>query len=186
MHRRILRLQKKLVGVTRAPKSHATYSPAPNASHAVHASDAKALGDMLTVLASVVNELRTLRQAMIGNLAEMSVELGVAIAERLVGDAIAMNRQRLDQVVLDAMQRMHPNTAITIEAHPADIALLQSQVEASPALDTIRASLTFRPNPGRERGRVVVETGELFVEWDVRRCVSEMRAVLLDEVYMEP
>ena len=142
-----------------------------------------ALRNMLADLGRVTEKLRTHDRAKVADMAQTTVELGVAVAERLVFAAIAADRQRLDRVVRDALERMQPASTITVRGHADDLALLQRQLTDYAELKAAQDTLTLRPEKGCERGQVKIEAGECFAEWDTQRSLTELRERLLEETF---
>src|ERR1700722_3522220 len=140
-----------------------------------------ALRKMLGELGRVTEKLRTQQRAKIDDVAQTTVELGVAMAERLVNTAIAADRQRLDRIVGDALERMEPAQAITVRGHADDLALLQRQLAENAELAAFQSALTFRADKACERGQLKIEADEWFVEWDTQRSLTELRDRLLEE-----
>lgn len=176
MHQHRLHLTKRLTGVKPASETSA-HSPA-NAESVV-------VADLLRSLTGALDGLAKRSQATRADIAELSVELGIAVAERLLASRIASDRQRLDRIVLAMLERVQSKQSIAIEANPADIAILKVQIQDSPEFASILDSCTFTANGALERGRLKLETNEMFVEWDTRRCLAEMRTLLLDEAFMD-
>lgn len=190
MHRHLISLPRHLAGVARsAPPVSPAPAPEPmlaeRALAAPEAATTQALNGMLDSLASVIDSARQQRQGTIACLASQSVELGVAIAERLLGAAITLDRQRLDLIVLTSLERLPPTNTVALRGHPADIALLQRQLEENETLGRWRETFTFQQDETCVRGRLILETGDLFVEWDTQRSLAEMRGLLLDQIFTE-
>ena len=124
----------------------------------------------------MVEKLRTQQRADIEKVAQTTVELGVALAERLVNAEIACDCQRLDRIVRDALERMQPGRAIVVRGHADDLALLQGQLAEH---GEIGGALTFRAEKACERGQVKIEADEWFIEFDTQRSLTELRDRLL-------
>ena len=195
MHRSILPLKKRLAGVTWAlpstPPAPASCDEKTPAAAGVgeralsESADARAFHVLVGSLSEVVVEARGQRQGLSADLAQMSVELAVAIAERLLGAAIVLDRQRLDQIVATSLERIQPAGPIAVKAHPDDLVLLQRQLEENASLERWRESLTFQADDACERGRLKLEADDLFVEWDTQRSLVELRGLLLDEIFTD-
>ena len=144
-----------------------------------------ALRAMLAELGRVVETLRVRQRDTIAGVTEAAVELGVALAERLVSTEIAANRQRLDRIVRDTLERMQPAQTIAVRGHADDIALLQQQLNDHAELQPHRTMLTFRPERDGRRGVLKVEADEWFVEWDTQRSLADLRDALLEETFAD-
>ena len=142
-----------------------------------------ALRKMLAELGRVTEKLRAHQRAKIDDMAQTAVELGVALAERLVNTAISADRQRLDRIVRDALERMQPAKTITVRGHADDLALLQRQLAEHAELTAFQSALTFRADKACARGQLKIEADEWFVEWDTQRSLTELRDRLLEETF---
>jgi flagellar biosynthesis/type III secretory pathway protein FliH len=195
MQRKTIRLGGLLRGVAIAP-SALPPSPAPSEvlpfakpsiaepSDPIPATDPAeilAVRTMLAELGRVVEKLRTQQHAAIEKVAQTTVELGVALAERLVKSEIASDRQRLDRIVRDALEHMTAAPAITVRGHADDLALLQRQLAEQ--REIVGSTLTFRPEKGCERGQVKIEADDWFIDFDTQRSLTELRDRLLEETF---
>lgn len=191
MHHHTLLLKKRLTSVaTIAPRAatlepHVASSCDTAAAPTPATADNDCLGKLSGALSNLIAELQLGRQRTLGDLARESAELGVAIAERLVGTAIAIDRQRLDEVVMALLERIQPTGAVVIHGHPSDLALMQHQIAEHASLHQRQPALAYQPDAGCERGRLKLEAGDLFVEWDTQRCLAEIRDLLLNDVFTE-
>jgi flagellar biosynthesis/type III secretory pathway protein FliH len=149
------------------------------------AKDAQALHELLVALGRQVEELRGRRRQTIGDISGLSVELGVALAERLLGAEIAADRQRLDAIVQQALTRLPAARAITVRAHPDDIALLERQLDDHADLKACRDTMTLRADMDIARGQLRLDAGEFFVEWDTARTLAELRSTLLETTFTD-
>ena len=194
MYRRTLKLPRRLTGIIHA-SSAVTCSPAVSAipeSKPVEqpltvppAADFRAVNSMLDSLAALIGKAKQQRSRTATEIAQQSVELGVAIAERLLGAAIALDRQRLDRMVAASLERLPATDSCVVRAHPDDVVLLRGQIDANAACEKWRESLVLQPDETCERGRLILEAGDLFVDWDTQRGLAEMRTLLLDEILTE-
>jgi flagellar biosynthesis/type III secretory pathway protein FliH len=187
MQRHKVSLPQRLASVTRTtPDVAPSQSVLADRARALQqAADAQAMTGLLQSLAAIVEGARKQKRQTIADLAQQSVELGVTVAERLLGAAVELDRQRLDQIVLASLERLATTGPVVLRAHPDDIALVHRQIETNPLFDAWRESLTFHPDPASSRGRLVLEADELFVEWDTQKSLAEMRTLLLDQIFTE-
>jgi len=188
MHRHTILLKERLRSVERAAPSDVVplrrrveeAPPAP-----VVEPDSVAIQSLHDAIADFAASLKTQRTALAADISQASVELAVQIAERLLGIEIAANRQRLDQIVLTSLERIQASRAIAIKANPLDLDLLQKQLGENAVPDRYSALLNFQRDDSCPRGRLKLETDELFIEWDTARSLAEIRGVLLEEIYSE-
>jgi flagellar biosynthesis/type III secretory pathway protein FliH len=197
MHRHNVILKSRLVGVARAPAltpavsvaAPATDTPVSHPSAPLAASppavDASVVGSILADLADLAQKIKTQEQRTLGEVAQMTVELAAALAQRLVGAAIAADRQRLDSIVVSALEKMPSAHAVVVRGHPADLALLERLLAEQADLAPHREILTLRPDESCVRGQLKLEADDWFIEWDTQRSLAEMRAALLDETFTD-
>jgi hypothetical protein len=199
MHRRTVKLGGRLSGVAIAPSGRLESAPPVAALSDVLAFPAPpaaalsepvpdpvevlALRNVLAELSRVVEKLGTQEHATIEKVAQTTVELGVALAERLVNAEIAADRQRLDRVVRDALERMQPARTLTVRGHADDLALLQRQLAEHAELAGFPGEFTFRPEKVGARGQLKIEADEWFIEFDTQRSLAELRDRLLEETF---
>src|SRR5207237_6948160 len=117
---------------------------------------------ILAECARLAQDIQTRDSRVLGDIARMSVELAVAIAEPLVGAAITADQQRLDRIVLGVLDRMPPARAILVRGHSDDLALLEKQIPGHADMERFRGMLTFRSEPACSRGQWKVEAEEWF------------------------
>jgi flagellar biosynthesis/type III secretory pathway protein FliH len=199
VHRHKLTLKAHLAGVSTAPGRELPASPAPAPapsmtlpaptplaavdpapSQASGQPESLALQQMMVDLARLVEQTRAHDRRVLDEVVRLSVELAVAIAERLLGTEIAANRQRLDAVVLGALERIQAGRTVAVHGHADDLALLQRQLAGHAEQDWLASALAYRPDDGCRRGQWKLQTDEWFMEWDTARCLAELRAALLE------
>src|ERR1051325_10525756 len=175
MHTNVLHLKHRLRNVRISGQDQS----------APDAADVRAFRDLLASLGTLVADARSRNQRFKRDLAQTGVELGVAIAERLLGAAIPRDRQRLDALVAECLERLQPGRAVAVLAHPDDLALLQRQLAEHSGPDAWQASLNLHPDITCPRGKLTLEADGLFVEWDTQRSLAELRRLLLDEIFAD-
>ena len=188
MHHHKVILQARLAGVSRNVASVllAKAEPPPmQPSPSQPPIETASLRTVLTELTRLTDDIKSQERHALGEVAQMSVELAAIIAERLVGTAIAANRQRLDRIVLSALERMQSARSVAVRGHTDDLALLERLMAEHADLQSYSDILTFRHDEGCERGQLKLEAEDWFIEWDTPRCLAEMRAALLEETFMD-
>jgi flagellar biosynthesis/type III secretory pathway protein FliH len=91
---------------------------------------------------------------------ERSIELAILLAERLLGEALQLDPERVVALARQALREIRSTRQITIVAHPDDARVLERSLSSLPAVaDTARV----QPDPSRERGnlRLEMESGVL-------------------------
>jgi flagellar biosynthesis/type III secretory pathway protein FliH len=166
-----------------AARSNALPSPTDGRDETSSADDGLLLRQCIGEFEKLIAKLRLRESTTIDSLAQATVELAVTLAERLMNEAIAADRQRLDCVVRDALERLQPARKVTISGHADDIALLQRQLNED--VPSVQADLAFRVEKGRMRGQLKIETEDLFVDFDPQRSLNELRERLLEETFAD-
>lgn len=185
MLRTTLALPMVLSGVRRAAPAPPVAAPTPSPAQMQAAADARAFADLLGSLTQLVDQLRQQRARTAEGLAQQSVAIGVAIAERLLGQHLALDRQRLDEIVLRSLRHLPASGKVVVRLHAADLALLQRQMQEHGVLDLHRDRLEFKQDPAGVRGRLTLDAEDLFVEWDTQRSLQEMASLLHEQAFEE-
>ncbi len=186
MHRQSVAFKKPLAGIAHGPHKIAALSVAtPKAAQPAAVQEIPALRNMLADWQRLILEIQARQAPPHAEVAQMSVELGVAIAERLLGTEIAANRQRLQRIVQSTLERMPAARFVVVRGHPDDLSLLQKQVREHAELQGHDDVLTFRPEESLKRGQFKLEADEWFTEWDTTRSLADLRAALLEETFTD-
>ena len=84
------------------------------------------------LVASLTTDLKRIDQ----ELAQEVVQLGLAIARKLVGEALRVKPEMIKQSVEDALRHVaHIRGPVTLAVNPADSPIVRSYLETSPPLD---------------------------------------------------
>ncbi len=187
MPRHVITLRERLPSVAKIAPPGALLAPLspPPPAQAPIAEQQLRIDALAEALRGVVEAVESQRQMHRAELLEASIELGLAIAEKLVGAAVALDRHRLDLLVLEMLERAQPNKPIVIRANAVDLELLERQLANSTTLEYRQAAMTFRPDDSCARGQLRVETGELFLELDLPRALAEIHATLLEQLFTD-
>lgn len=148
---------------------------------AAQAKEAEALRGLLGALGGVVKDLKARRPPTIDEIARLSVEVGVALAERLLCAEIVADRQRLDRIVQHALERLPGSNSVAVRAHPDDIVLLERQLLDNADLKGVRETLTLKNDGSLPRGHLKLEADDWFAEWNTATALTELRGILLEE-----
>ena len=181
MYRHSVAFKKPLAGIAHGPHAIVAAPPA----KAIAAPETPALRSLLAECQRLADDVKRRRQPAFTEVAQMSVELGVALAERLIGAEIAADRQRLGRIIETTLERMSAARFVVVRGHPADLALLQQQMDAQTDLHRYRDLLTFRPEATLKRGQFKLEADEWFTEWDTNRALADLRAALMEETFTD-
>lgn len=86
---------------------------------------------------------------------DRSVELARLLAERLLGEALALEPTRVTALARQALSEARGARAVRIVAHPEDVAILSAQAQN---LGITPEALRFDADPRRARGHLRLET----------------------------
>jgi len=88
------------------------------------------------------------------------VDLARALAERLLGEELALMPERVVQLAKQALAEARGARQITIEAHPGDVQILSTNLE-SLAVEADAVKLLANPSRARGNLKMVTEVGVL-------------------------
>lgn len=119
------------------------------AAEAGEAARAKALAD----LAAAHLALHAREEARAGRELDRTVEIAVLLAERMIGEALAVDPSRIAALAAEALRETRGARKLRIEASPEDVASL-----AAALAELGQEIAEIAPNPDLGRGSVLVET----------------------------
>jgi flagellar biosynthesis/type III secretory pathway protein FliH len=142
----------------------------------------KALLQMVQSLQRTMLTLPAVVTARLDQIAAMAVELGLAVAREVVGDALARGHVDPTPVVARCLREaVHGSTAadLVVHLHPDDLAPVMDRVARDPELQAQFAAATLRPDPQQPRGSVHAVTGAGSLTWEplhvLERLAEELR-----------
>lgn len=196
-HRKAIVLPARLVGVVRAggvpvlppiveaPAAAAAPSAPPEPPSPAPVADpiAEEREQVRRLLARLTHRIEHLSTAQppIAELQQAAIELGVAIAARLVFHQIAAGAFGIEQLVRGALEQLHSKHAAVVHLHPQDLALLRERLGDLAALHA-EQPVQWRPDAGLTRGDCKVQAGDLGVWSSMQQRLQQARALLLEQV----
>ena len=129
-------------------------------------------------LAGVLTALEETRDAYLAEAERETVELALAIAEKIVGAALEVKPELVADVVAGALRSVEGGGGVVLEVNPDDVEVLRSWLET--AALPLALKIELRPERRVARGGCVVRTAE--GEIDVRAHEQLLRA---EEVLQE-
>ena len=118
---------------------------------------------MLRRLADTLRELEELRRSMIRQTEQQVVQLGLAIAQRILRKEIAVDQDLMCAMARVALDRLGDAAPATIRLHPDDHAAIQALHGAGWA----GTHVTILADPGVSRGGCLVESPFGFIDASV-------------------
>jgi flagellar assembly protein FliH len=188
--RKAIVLPARLVGVVRAGEAPAPplaalqpAPPAPSPPPVVidrAAQEREQMRQLLARLAARIEQLSA-AQPSIAELQQAAIELGVAIASRLVFHQIAAGAFGIEELVRGALEQLHTKHGAVVHLHPDDLALLRERLGDLAALHA-EQPVQWRADASLTRGDCKVQSGDLGVWSNMQQRLQQARAVLLEQV----
>ena len=141
---------------------------------------AKVLAEVMTSVHEAVQELEERRKQNLAELQEAAVELAMAAAIQIVGQAIDREAFAIDQLVAELLGRIACEGPTQIALHPADLKLLKAKL--ADGLETPGGVIEFFEDPSLKRGCCRAVSGSRAVVSDWRTHLAEIRAGLHEEL----
>ncbi len=139
-----------------------------------------ALVDLLAQVHEAVQDLEVRRKQNLAELQEAAVELAIAAATRIVGEAIDREVFAVDQVVAELIGRVATAEPVRVALNPTDCRLLKAK--RAEGLETPGGVIEFFEDPSLQRGCCRAASGSRAVISDWRTHLSEIRAGLHEEL----
>jgi flagellar biosynthesis/type III secretory pathway protein FliH len=143
--------------------------------------DRKHITTTLTRLGEVLRSLEEQQQRRLLEWQQAAVELGVALAARLLHQRIEVGEMALETVVREAVGRLAPDEPLRVRLHPQDLALLRKRLDGEPLLPE-GLSVQVIGDPTLGRGDCHVEGREGAVISEVRTQLADLRSDLLGKL----
>lgn len=140
----------------------------------------QALSEVMASVHEAVQDLEVRRRQNLTELQEAAVELALAAATQVVGEAIDRDVFAVDQVVADLIGRVASEGPVRIALHPTDLKLLQAK--RAEGLETPGGVIEFFEDPSLKRGCCRAVSGSRAVVSDWRTHLAEIRAGLHEEL----
>ena len=138
------------------------------------------LAELLIQVQEAVHDLEARRQQNLAELQEAAVELAIAAATRIVGEAIDRDLFAVDQVVADLLGRVAAEGPVRVALNPVDCKLLKAK--RAEGLETPGGVIEFFEDPSLKRGCCRAASGSRAVIADWRTHLAEIRAGLHEEL----
>lgn len=134
---------------------------------------------LLARLADTVEQLALRQQTPLDEIRQVAVELGMAVAARLIHTRIQADEHGIEAIVRATLDRLPPQQPAMLRLHPDDLALLQQRLgkECAEALGERRVELVA--DASLQRGDCKAQSGELAVWSELRRSLDDLRELLL-------
>jgi flagellar biosynthesis/type III secretory pathway protein FliH len=108
-----------------------------------------------------------------------AVELGVAIASRLLHQKIAANDFAVEEIVREVVKRLEMAESIVLRLHPDDLALLRRRLGDPPQLTDNGPEIAFVPDDTLQRGACHASAGDVSVASRLETQIADIRDHLL-------
>jgi flagellar assembly protein FliH len=128
---------------------------------------------VLQRLAQTIEELGTLRTALIRKTERQVVQLALAMAKRIVHREIALDRELLTTMARVALDRLGGNTTATIRLHPDDYAATSVSRKADDG-----GIVKVVPDPVVRRGGCLIQSDFGLIDVGVESQIQELTTIL--------
>lgn len=132
-------------------------------------------------LQRAINNSEARNNEMLTELREAAVELGHAIASKLVFQQLAEDEFPIKRLVTEVLSRLNTHEVTTVRLHPADLAVLQEGDNFNPS-SIADTNIKLVPDPSLSRGDCKAVAGEITVIYELHRQIEEIRRELLSTV----
>jgi flagellar assembly protein FliH len=155
------------------PQSGREVDPAP---------DWEIVKQLLTRLTESADHLQGQQRHTLDELRRLAVELGMAIARRLVHEKIAADEFGIETLVRSAIERLQTDQPVVIRLNPKDIELLEHKLSGE--WNTLHASASVRvvPDAGLARGDCRAQTGDVGVWSNLEQQLRQIHEILLEGI----
>jgi flagellar biosynthesis/type III secretory pathway protein FliH len=134
---------------------------------------------VLAQVRSAVDKLGARYDAMTAEMRQAAVELGLAVAGRLVFDKLQAGEFPIEVMVRQAVARLPAAPLVLVYLHPEDLALLRRRLGDEPLLSTKEPQVRIEADAALPRGGCRAEAGEIHVLADLATELAELRQHLL-------
>ncbi|WP_145033586.1 FliH/SctL family protein [Caulifigura coniformis] len=138
------------------------------------------LVDAMASVQEAVQDLEERRRQNLAELQEAAIELAVAAASQIVGQALDHGVFGVDQVVASLLGRMTSDGPVQIAMNPLDLKLLKAK--RAEGMETPGGVIEFFEDPALKRGCCRANSGSRAVVSDWRTHLAEIRAGLHEEL----
>jgi flagellar biosynthesis/type III secretory pathway protein FliH len=142
--------------------------------------DRKAFRTLMAHLAERVQQQHAQERPPLDELRILAVELGIAIAARLVHETIAADAYGIESLVRGAVERLHGKQAATVHLHPDDLALLERRLGGDHVALHADMPVQFRADANLGRGSCKAQAGDVSVWASLQKQLWEIRDRLLE------
>jgi len=138
----------------------------------------QALTEALMECSQQLDEATGIRVQNLRELQDLAVEIGIAVASRVVHEAIEAGQFNVRGLVQQAIESCGVHTAGRVWLHPADVAVLNQRLTDEPATGWV--GIEILDDPSLARGGCRVESPDQAVRYEVSAHLAEMRRHLLE------
>jgi flagellar biosynthesis/type III secretory pathway protein FliH len=138
---------------------------------------AKIVADMT----QITNALREKQKKDVGDLKQAALEVGLAVAERLIHEALDRGAFGVEKLVEEAVAKLGSPQEFNLYLHPEDIALLEKRLGGDRRLFAEGGGVRIVADASVSRGSCRAEAGDVLVASDLKTHLAEVRRHLLGE-----
>ncbi len=149
--------------------------------HERRAAETRSLQTTAQAVQRALQQLNATVGTRIDQIAEMVVDLGIAVAREIVGDALEQGRVDPTATVVHCLRDcVHgaDGADLSIHLHPDDLAPVMSRLAAMPELRKEVAQSRILPDAALARGAVRAETGAGRLRYDPREVFERVASAV--------
>lgn len=183
IHRVSIAVPARPVGVVLRTASATLEEPtvkesSPAGSRASELAAVQALANALTDCSLQLEEATGIRVQNLRELQDLAVEIGIAVASRVVHEAIEAGQFNVRELVQQAIDICAVHTSGRVWLHPSDAAALKQRLTDNPEAGW--AGVEILEDSSLNRGGCRVESPDQAVRYEVSAHLAEMRRHLLE------
>jgi flagellar biosynthesis/type III secretory pathway protein FliH len=137
---------------------------------------------LLESLRTTFEELEQRRRQSLADMQQAAIELAVAIAARIVRTAIDRDQFQVAELAAELVSRLSARGPVVVSLHPADLALLERQLQGRPVPWGADVRVTVHADSTLERGSCRAAAPDLELLSDVQLHVADIREALLESM----
>lgn len=141
-----------------------------------------AVEGLLESIAEAIHELEDRRQRSLDELQQLAVELGVAVASKLVYQSLQADEFAVEKLVEGLLAQLPMQRPIVVRLHPEDLALLHRRLKGKTAPWSDRGEVSLVAEPSLSRGDCRADAEEFGILSRMDFHLSEVRQQLLQNL----
>jgi flagellar biosynthesis/type III secretory pathway protein FliH len=169
-------------GPVQAPRSPSAAAPSESQEQKRLAEERQRIQSVMTELSRVANSLREKQKEGLSELKQAAIEIGLAVAQRLIHEALDHGAFGIEKLVEEAIAKLGSPKECDLYLNPEDITLLKKGLGDDRRLVDEGSSIRILADGSLARGSCRAEAGDLLVLSDLKTHLAEIRGHLLGQL----